>query len=192
MWQAGLFSEGTDALYTAEHILDDQHIGDENPLRGNIHEHIGIFASFNGVSEREECMVRRHKARKARQASHSQIPKGRVTLDDEILLFIVESDMAFGLMQQEDFKEARQVMEKCHDQYQKWGSKDDIPFEYLKYHHVMSYVNMSQKDPVGAIESCKLAAHLGEKCAGAMHPTTQLVKSSLANHLYLLERLKNH
>lgn len=130
-------------------------------------------------------MVRRHKARKARQTSHSQIPEGRVTLHDEIRLFNVESDMAFGLMQHEDFVETQQVIEKCHDQYQKWGSKEDIPFEYLKYHHVMSYVHMSQKDPVAAIESCKLAAQLGEKCAGPMHPTTQLVKLSLANHLYL-------
>ena len=184
MWQAGLFSEGTDALYTAERIIDDQNVDNKNPLRGNIHEHIGIFASFNGVSEREECMIRRHKARKARQASHFQIPKGSVTRDDEIRLFNVESDMAFGLMQQEDFVQTEKVMEKCHDQYQKWGSKDDYPFEYLKYHHVMSYVYMSQNDPVTAIENCKLAVQLGEKCAGAMHPTTQLVKCSLANHLY--------
>ena len=185
MWHAGLLSEGTDTLHTAEHVLDDQNIGDEHPLRGNIHEHIGIFASFNGVSEREECMVRRHQTRKARQVSHSQIPKGRVTRDDEIRLFNVESDMAFGLMQQEDFLEAGEVMEMCHKQYQKWGSDDDIPFEYLKYHHIMSYVLMSRQEPVAAIESCRYAAQLGEKCAGPTHPMTQLVRSSLTNHLIL-------
>lgn len=185
MWHAGLMSEGYDALETAESILDDNDVGDENPLRGNIHEHLGIIASFSGVSRREECMSRREKALQARKTAHAEIPNGKITREDEIRLYNVESDMAFGLMQEESFEESESYIEKCHDQYRRWGTPDDIPFEYLKYHHIISYIRMSQNQPVKAIESCNLAAKLGEKCAGVAHPMTQLCRFSLSNHLYL-------
>lgn len=78
MWHAGLFKEGENALKMAEHILDDKdRIGKENPLRGDIHEHLAIFASFNGVSERDQALQRRHAAIDARKAAYSLIPQAR-------------------------------------------------------------------------------------------------------------------
>ena len=197
MWHAGLLSDGIAALRTAEHILDVHNIGDEHHLRGNIHTHIGIFASHGGVSFRDEAMDRRHKGRKARRANHRVVEQQRpVTLDDEIRLWAVESDMAFGLLQCERFNEAGVIIEECHEQYKKWGTPDVVPFEYLKYNHIISFTYMAEGRPLDAIKACKEGARLGEICCGATHPMTLHVRRSLGNHLYFAgmieESLKEH
>ena len=91
MWHASLFREGEGTLHAAEHISDEHNIEFHTPLRGNTHQHhLGIFASFNGVSERDEDMERRHQAIEARIAAHKQIPKNRITREDgadEIAVF---------------------------------------------------------------------------------------------------------
>jgi hypothetical protein len=192
MWHAGLFRDGADALRTAEHILDDNDVGKENPLRGNVHEHLAIFASFNGVSQRQEALDRRHAALEARKAAHDLIPAKKMTREDEIRRYNVESDMAFGHLQWEDFDAAEKQMDMCLEQYHRWGPEDDddLAFEYLKYNHIISYVRMSQAKPVEAVQHAKRGAALGEKCATLMPPMTQLVRFSLANHLYLAGTLE--
>lgn len=185
MWHAGLLKDGADALETAEHILDDNGISKKNPLRGNVHEHLGIFASFNGVSERDAALERRHDALEARKAAHIAIPANKVTREDEIRRYNVESDMAFGHLQWEDFDLAEKQIDMCLEKYKTWGSEVEIPFEYLKYNHIISYVRMAQGRPVDAVQHAKKGAALGEVCAGLMHPMTQLVRFTLSNHLYL-------
>lgn len=190
MWHAGLMAQGYEALVTAEKILNSINITDENPLRGNVLQHLGIIASFNGVSSRDEAMERRARATKARQTYHATIPINNRTREDDIRLYNVESDMAFGLMQIEDFEESERYIEKCLAKYRQWGTEDEIPFEYLKYNHISSYIRMSQNRPVDAIECASHAAKLGEKCAGIGHPMTQLCRFSLVNHLYLAGELE--
>lgn len=185
MWHAGLLAEGIDALRTAEHILDVHNIGIEHHLRGNIHEHIAIFASHMGVSYRDESMDRRHKAIRARNASHKMIEmRGSVTRDDEIRLWNVQSDMAFGLVHCEKFTEAGQLIEECHDQYKQWGTPKEIPFEYLKYNHIISHTHMAEGRVLDAIRTSKEGARLGEICSGITHPMTLKVRFTMANHLY--------
>lgn len=113
-----------------------------------------------------------------------------MTRVDEIRRYNVESDMAFGHLQWEDFDAAEKQLEMCLEQYKKWGSEEDIPFEYLKYNHIISYVCMSQGTPVEAVKHAKKGAALGEVCAGLMHPMTQLVRISLSNHLYLANEME--
>ncbi|KAL8838628.1 MAG: hypothetical protein Q9170_002074 [Blastenia crenularia] len=196
MWHAGLLAEATDALQTAEHILDHHDVGNKNPLRSNIHEHIGIVASHKGVSQRDEAMSRRDKAIVARIACHDAIPKGRITREDEIRRWNVESDMAYGLLQTEDFVRSGEIIERCHEQYRKWGTPEEIPFDYLKYYHIICYVWMAEGRPLDAIKACKQSAALGEVCCGVTHTYTQHVRCSLGNLLYFAgdieESLKEH
>ena len=187
MWHAGLFKDGEEALETAEHILDDNNVGREHPLRGRIHEHLGIIASFSGVSERDAVVERRILALEARTASHDTIPAGRLTRDDNIRRYNVESDLAFGYLQYEYFDEAEEKMEMCLNKYKSWGSEEEIPFEYLKYNHIISYVKMAQGKPVEAVQHAKKGAALGELCAGLMHPMTWLVRFTLSHHLFLAQ-----
>ncbi|KAI0901758.1 hypothetical protein F4806DRAFT_490232 [Annulohypoxylon nitens] len=186
MWHAGLLADGIDALRTAEHILDVHDVGIDHHLRGNIEEHIGICASFRGVRFRDEAMSRRHKAILAREASHKKIETERpIKLEDEIRRWNVQSDMAFGLLQPKDFAQAGVIIEKCHDQYKEWGPPEKMPFEYLKYNHIISHTYMAEGRPLDAIRVCKEGARLGAICCGAGHPMTLNVRYSMANHLYL-------
>jgi hypothetical protein len=93
--------------------------------------------------------------------------------------------MRFGLMQEESFDESEEYINKCLKKYQEWGTEEEIPFEYLKYNHIISYIRMSQNRAVDAVDHCNLAAKLSEQCAGALHLMTRLCRFSLANHLYL-------
>ena len=97
--------------------MNDDDVKDVNPLRGNIHEHLEIIVSFNGVSQREECMARCKKALAARRKPMLRYQTARLN---------VESDMAFGLMQEENFEESEQYIKKCHKKYKEWGTEDDI------------------------------------------------------------------
>ncbi|KAF2446062.1 hypothetical protein P171DRAFT_519658 [Karstenula rhodostoma CBS 690.94] len=185
MWHAGRFSENLDALKTAEQVLNEHNIGIEHHLRGNIHQHIGITASHIGVSMRDECMKRRDLAIEARAASHKLIElNGTVTRDDEIRLWNVQSDMAFGLVHTGDYAKAGVIIESCHEQYKKWGTPDDIPFEYLKYNHIISHTHMAAGRQKEAIFTSQESARLGQMQSGDTHPMTMKCRFTFANHLY--------
>ena len=119
----------------------------------------------------------------ARIACHEAIPKRRVTREDEIRRWNVEPDMAYGLLQTEDFVRSGEIIERCHQQYRQWGAPE-IPFEYLKYYHIICHVRMAEGRPLDAIKACKQSAALGEVCYGMMHAYTQHLRCSLANLLY--------
>lgn len=185
MWHAGLFRKNLDALQTAEHILDTHKIGNEHHLRGNIHQHIGITASHIGVSLRDEAMERRRLAIVARAASHKLIElQGAVTRDDEIRLWNVQSDMAFGLLHTRDYAQAGVIIEKCHEQYKKWGTPEDYPFEYRKYNHIVSHAHMYAGRVHEAIDTSREGVRLGEIHSGLTHPLTMECRFTYANHLY--------
>ena len=125
MWHAGKLPEGQEALETAVNIMDENELEDNQPLRANAYEILGIMSSFEGVSERKHSMDLRYKALEARKLSYDSIPLGKVTKDDEIKRWSVESDVAYGLVQQEDFGPAAEIMERCLKKYQEWGPEDD-------------------------------------------------------------------
>jgi hypothetical protein len=185
MWHAGLLADGIDAMRTAEGILEAHHIGNEDPLRSNIHQHIAIIASHGGVSMRDEAMSRRHTAIESRNISHGIIAaRGAVTREDEIRLWNVQSDMAYGLLQCEEFAQSGVIIERCRDQYKIWGDSKAIPFEYLKYCHIICYTYMAEGKALEAIKAGKEGVRLGEVCGGVLHSYTLHVRCSLANLLY--------
>ena len=184
MWYAGLLAQGYEAGRTAEGILDDLKITDENSLRGDVHENLGLITSFYGVSRRGEAISRMIKALQSWRTHHAAIPVDRITREDEVRLYIAESDLAFQMLQIDNYKKAERHIEKCLVQYRRWGTENDVPFEYLKYYCITSYIRMSQNRVVEAIECASRAAKLAEKCAGIEHPQTQLSRFCLANLLY--------
>ncbi|MCJ1398272.1 hypothetical protein MMC11_001469 [Xylographa trunciseda] len=161
MWHAGLADDGSEALETAEHILDERGVREIDPLRGDILGNLGILSGFAGVSQRREGMERRLEALKIRKEVHDDIPEKKITQDDRTRLYIAESDVAWGYPQEENFDEVEEIMERCLTQYETWGNEDEIPYEYAKR-----------------------GVELVTKSAGAEHSVTQLWKFSLANLLY--------
>lgn len=98
MWHAGKLTEGEEALETAVNIMDKNDLDKGDPMRADVLQILGIMSSFEGVSERNKSMELRFKALNARKLAFEAIPQGRVTRDDEVRRWIVESDIAYGLV----------------------------------------------------------------------------------------------
>ena len=176
MWHAGKFSEGQEALKTAVTIMDKNQLGDNRPLRANAYEMLGIMSNFEGVSERRHSMDLRYKALEARKLSYDSIPRNKVTRDDEIKRWNVESDVAYGLVQQEEFEPAAEIMERCLKKYQEWGPEDQYPYQYSQYYQILGVCQMAAGKPAESIESITHCADLLVKSSDIMHPMTQLMR----------------
>lgn len=184
MWHAGLVDDGSDALETAEHILDERGVDDIDPLRGDILGNLGILSGFAGVSQRKKGMEHRLEALKIRKEVYDDIPEKKITQDERIRLYIAESDVAFGYLQEEKFEKVEEIMERCLTQYKTWDTEDNIPYEYAKYYYTMSLVRASQGSIRQALDFSRRGVELVTKSAGEEHSVTQLWKFSLANLLY--------
>ncbi len=176
MWHAGKFPEGEEALETATDIMDRNGVQNDHPLRANVYEMLGIMSSFEGVSERKHSMDLRFKAMTARKLSYDAIPQSKVTRDDEVKRWIVESDVAYGLVQQEDFQDAAAIMEKVLKQYHEWGPEDEYPYQYSQYYQILGVCLMAAGKPVESIDSITHCADLLVKSSDIMHPMTQLMR----------------
>lgn len=184
MWHAGLVDDGSDALETAEHILDKRGVVEIDPLRGDILGNLGILSGFAGVSQRKKGMERRLEALKIRKEVYDEIPKKKITQNERVRLYIAESDVAFGYLQEEKFEKVEEIMGRCLTQYKTWDTEDNIPYEYAKYYYTMSLVRASQGSIRQALDFSRRGVELVGKSAGEEHSVTQLWKFSLANLLY--------
>ena len=88
------------------------------------------MSSLEGVSERRHSMDLRYKALEARKLSYNSIPPSKVTGDDEIKRWTVESDVTYGLVQQEEFDPAAEIMERCFKKY-RIGSRRQVSLPML-------------------------------------------------------------
>lgn len=184
MWHAGLVPDGSKALETAEHILDERGVDEIDPLRGDILGNLGILSGFAGVSQRKEGMERRLEALKIRKEVYDDIPEKKITQDDRTRLHIAESDVALGHLQEEDFEKAEEIMERCLAQYKTWDTEDNIPYEYAKYYYTMSVVRASQGSIRESLDFSRRGVGPVTKSAGGEHSVTQLWKISLTNLLF--------
>ena len=176
MWHAGNLSEGQEALETAVTIIDKNELEDNHPLRANAYEMLGIMCSFEGVSERKHNMDLRYKALEARKLSYDSILLDKVTRDDEIKRRTVKSDVAYGLVQQEDFEPAANIMERCLKKYQEWGTEDDYPYQYSQYYQILAVCQMAAGKPAQSIASINHCVDPLIKYSDSMHPMTQLMR----------------
>lgn len=176
MWHSGKLPEGEEALKTAVDIMDDNRVDQEQPLRANIYELLGIMSSFEGVSERKWSMDLRYKALEARKQSFDAIPQSKITRDEEVRRWIVESDLAYGFVQQEDFEPAAKIMERVLKKYHEWGSEDEYPYQYSQYYQILGVCLMAAGKPVQSIESITCCVDLLVKSSDVMHPMTQLMR----------------
>ena len=184
MWHAGLVPDGSEALETVEHILDERGVREIDPLRGDILGNLGILSGFAGVSQRKRGMERRLEALKIRKEVYDDIPKKKITQEDRTRLYIAESDVAVGYIQEEEFEKVEEIMKRCLTQYETWDTEDNIPYEYAKYYYTMSLVRASQGSIRQALEFSRHGVRLVTKSAGEEHTVTQLWKFSLGNLLF--------
>lgn len=171
MWHAGKLKEGEEALETAEKIMDDKDVHDP-AMKANVLQLLGIMTSFDGVSERKRSMKLRHEAKAARHQAVDETPRGKMTKDDWMEAAMVEHDMAFAYVQQEDFEDAAKLMKEMIKQYEKWGTEKEIPYMYSHYYQIMSLCLMAAKKPVEAVQHITHCAELLTEAGSVMHPMT--------------------
>ncbi|KAG8533100.1 uncharacterized protein KY384_001883 [Bacidia gigantensis] len=176
MWHAGKVPEGEEALETASDVMDENKVEDDNTVRADVYNLLGIITSFDGVSERERSMDLRHKAYNARKAEFGGLPQSKVTIDDEIKREIVNSDFAYALVQEEDFDQAAEIFSKTLQKYHEWGPEDEYPYQYSQYHQVVAVCLMAAQKPVESIEHITHCTDLLVKSSDTMHPMTQLMR----------------
>lgn len=174
MWHAGLVDDGSDALETAEDILNKRGVVEIDPLRGDILGNLGILSGFAGVSQRKKGMERRLEALKIRKEVYDEIPKEKITQNERVRLYIAESDVAFGYLQEEKFEKVEEIIGRCLTQYKTWDTEDNIPYEYAKYYYTMSLVRASQGSIRQALDFSRRGVELVGKSAGEEHSVTQL------------------
>ena len=132
MWHAGMLSEGENALTTAADILEDVGTKQRSYFPSRFYQILGVITSFEGVSERERSMNLRHAALASRQATEEAIQKTReLNRDDDILRLIVQTDLAYGWVQEEDFSSAAKTTESAKLEYQKLGFRRRIRISEL-------------------------------------------------------------
>jgi hypothetical protein len=145
-WQ--MWTEGLHLLRTAESILDQREYDAQGKLRADIHSIIGILLDAFGISTRAENLRRRYDALAIRRhilkhedQSGSQVGSKSFS---EHLMYNASNDLALALLDGNDFRAAEKQVEICYAKYQQWGTEEEIPFEYMKYHHNIGIIRMYQ------------------------------------------------
>ena len=177
-------SDGSDALETAEHILDARKVDEADSLPGDIVGSLAALAGFSGVSERQANMERRVQTLRIHREEYESIPAKKITQTDRIRYWNSESDVAYGYLQEEKFDKVEGIMARCLAQYKSWGTLEDIPYEYAKYYYLKSFVRASDGSIEEALDLSKRGVEAVTKSAGKDHPVALLWRFSLANLLF--------
>lgn len=164
-WEREMTHDGLLLLETAEIILNGLNYDPHARLRADIHAIGGIIRDNVGISKKREGLEQRLKALEIRQWVVDNNPSN-VARDDEILLYNAKNDVAESLLQSYEYSEAAILIEQCREQYQKWGTEDEYPFEYAKYYHNIGTVRMLQKRFDEAIACTQRALDLTRKDTG--------------------------
>lgn len=96
--------------------------------------------------------------------------------------------MAFGLMQGKNFKECEKVIGGMSRTVQVLRKRvaNTLRVSQVQSHH-LEYVHVS-RPPIDTIGCAKGDAALVEIYIGGLHPMTQLVRFTPANHLYIVRK----
>lgn len=175
LWQRGLIPDGLRLLNSAEAILDKLEC-DEDQLRADINIATALLIQYFGISFRAESRQRFAKILEIRRKFEANAAPGTFTMDDELRLCNANADYGNALLQFNNYKEAEQIYQQCHDKYRQWGTEDDIPLEYGKFNHHMAFCRMYDKDFKTAI---KLSAKAFE-----------LVTRGQSDHIQLILRFR--
>ncbi|KAI0407262.1 P-loop containing nucleoside triphosphate hydrolase protein, partial [Xylaria palmicola] len=190
LWHTGQIRECTAAMDTAESIIKMQpqcvqRSQDCEILLSDIYLVAGIVADCVGVTRRRQSLDYRLKLLELRERELGDIPPERVTMNDEIRWGNAKGDLACAYLQRSEFGKTRDIMEKLYtDYYQKWGSEEEIPFEYSKYWHHMGHVLMAEGQPDKALEWSRKGMELDLAHAGSIDSTVLIDRYDIACLLF--------
>ena len=158
LWQRYIHVDALRLLNSAEKILDELEIEEEN-LRAEINITINLLLQYSGISKRKESKDRLARILEYRKRIVKKKAPQDVTRDDEILLNNAFADYANALLQFNDYVSAEPIYQTCYNKYRELGTDTDPTdaFAIAKLHHHMAYCRMYRRDFKRAIELAEKA-----------------------------------
>lgn len=153
-WEQGFTRDGLLLLKTAEQVLDAIAYEKNGIMRADINVVVALMYDNTGISTRAESLRRREQTLSIRRERIEQLKE--VSQTEEILVYNAWMDYIVSLLQYNQYREAEPTLEKCLGKYRDWGTPEEIPFEYAKYYHNMSFVRMYQNRWEEAIQVGRL------------------------------------
>lgn len=179
LWQRGLIYDGCRLLNSAEAILDRMGVEEDN-MRIDIHIATALLIQYFGISHRAESRERFWKILQMRERIFLQAVPGMTTKYNELTLCNARADYGNALLQFNNYREAEPIYHECHEKYQKWGTEDEISFEYAKFNHHMAFCRMYHQDFEAALKLSERAVELISRQSGQPQLTLRY-KFDLAN-----------
>jgi tetratricopeptide (TPR) repeat protein len=155
--------DGISFLETSEEILNTLNFDKSAKLRADILSILGLFYDNIGTSRRAEGLQRRKEAINIRRKIYEDNPQDS---ESDVLLANAANDFGYSLLENNMFEEAGKIFETCYKRYCKWGTEDQIPFEYAKFYLNTGKVRMWQGNFPEAIRFIRRAVVLTEKSGG--------------------------
>ena len=153
-WEQGFTRDGLLLLKTAEQVLDAISYKKNGTMRADINVVVALMYDNTGISTRAESLRRREQTLNIRTQRIGNLKE--VSQTEAILLYNAQMDYVVSLLQYNRYREAEPILERCLERYHEWGTPEEIPFEYAKYYHNMSFVRMYQQRWEEAIRVGKL------------------------------------
>lgn len=196
-------------LNTAEQILNQLGADAHDDLRAQIFSTHAMILDQVGISNRTKAAEKRQKAMAIRKRmydaelrQHAQDPAHVIDHTTELLYYNQVNDRGITILQSNNFTEAGRLFEECYIKYQEWGTEDQIPFEFGKYYHNMSFVFVYKGEYSKALRLAKQGCDLTEKKGrsarywwfrydlACIELQAGLLHEAMASHLEVLENRK--
>jgi tetratricopeptide (TPR) repeat protein len=183
MCQNGLFLESEALINTGMDVLERSHVNNSE-LLSDLHILLGTIGDHVGVSHREMSLRHRAKALGLRRYGCHATESGGLTRLYDIRLWSAEAEYGCALLQEQRFTEAEALFDRCLMRYKSWGSEEEFPFEYAKYHSYMAFVRTSQGRFEEAIKLATHACNLQLMHEGPQSLLFLLYRFALANQCF--------
>ena len=182
MWENGYLKDCRRVMEKAEQILYQFDSPSLEWERAVINSTLGILCTSVGVSRRAEGLRRCREAaevRKRIENSYEEVPRAV-----EVETVCAWADLARAYLEDEQFDSAEELMNKCRDNYQKWGTEEQEPWHWSRWYQHMAYVKTYRGEHVEAVTRAHRATELQEKATGNDSSMTQIYRFALAHLIY--------
>jgi hypothetical protein len=183
-WDQGMNREGLNNVQTADLVIENDLTDLKfSSLKADNDSLIAVTME-RGIGEREEALKRRIGVLRLRLKLKEDSVS--ITRDEEIKLYNAHSDLAFSLLEYNDYVQAQRLLDTCHAKYEEWGNEQEIPYEYVKYYNGMASIQMLQ----GHFEKAEYWAKEAAYLAGKMGNNSGVLKWQFLRASIMLQRGK--
>lgn len=165
-WDQGVNREGLEMVTAAEYILVHDLKDNSSPLKADMDVLIALMME-RGISERRDALERRKNVLNLRRKFAQE--SSPLSLEEEIKLYNAYSDLAFSLLEYNDYIQAEKLFKICHKKYRQWENEgyQNVSWEWVKYWNAMASIRMLQgrypEAERAAEEAMYLAGQMGNK-----------------------------